>query len=355
MKLLIRICAVLILLILINIPFLPTYLAEANSNQPDPEEEHQHALQKTFFYMRQGKVLIPESPEPDDAPKTVSLPPKKEPIHPKAPGRFFFQWVWQTLPIQFETTTANAPVDLGHNVNFKVWFTSTEENLGTIRFRFTLLHNNDPIAQTDVASYSEDLPKDRDGSVTAGAGINITGSRLDVGDTLEMKIDYLVDGYGLKLKFDNPLYDSGFELEANPLKIRSIHASQDRVTVGYQEAFNVKVNKLTFVTKIDEAPITEAPIFSSSRDGPIVYWDVNLKAGTHTILVMLSYGSNDNESMVMRTEEVNIVVVKPWEFLGLEASGWGWLIILIILFAIIIYAYRRWRANRDALLMQEFE
>jgi hypothetical protein len=343
MKYFLRISTALTFLILISLSFIPA-IEDASAQPQDDLEDN--VLQKTFFYMRKGKLVHPESPEGEDNPISISCPAKTEPFYPRLPGKYIRKYVWTSLPVNFESNSVNAPVNIGYRVQFNLWFEATDGNLGTIRFIFTLLHNGNPIAQTDSAEYNN-LNDGSAASITASAGINITGSRLEVGDTLGMHIDYWVNGDGLYIKYDNPLFDSGFEIEGNPIKINHITATPTRISTNYREAFNVRITKLNFIALIDETPVDELPLYTSSKDGPIVYWEHPLQKGTHIITIMISYGSNENESMVIKTQEIEIIVEEPLRFLGLEVNTWGRIIILIIIVAIILTAFRMYRSRRE--------
>jgi hypothetical protein len=236
---------------------------------------------------------------------------------------------------------------------FRLHFESTEQNLDNIQFKFTLLVNNNPIAQTDPVRYSGNLPQGEDGLVTANAGINITGNQLNVGDVVEIHIEYFVTGEGLRIKYDSPIYDSGMELQTNAIKIKEIRAEQKRITSIYSEAFGVNNQKLLFMSFVDEIPIESEPDMGSSKDGRFVAWGVKLKHGTHIITVQISYGSNANESMVSLQQEVRIIVIEPPTFLGLEINTWFLIIILIILLAVIWGVVKKWRSRREEAMLLE--
>jgi hypothetical protein len=263
---------------------------------------------------------------------------------------------WVSLPTNFETNALNSPVDIGHSVMFKLWFTAQkDENLETIRFKFTLLHNNNPIAQSEQANYGRTLDSGDDAYVTANAGINVTGNRIMVGDTLEIHIDYYVTGEGLAIKYDNPLYDSGMEIDTNPLKISEVTGSRKSINAFFSEAFNVNIRKLLFVAVVDEIPLDEYPKFTTTTQGRKASWEVDLKKGTHMVTLMLSYGANANESMVIRHEEIKIDYTEPLKFLGKELNFWFSIIALIIILALVVTAVRVWKNRRDERMLLELE
>lgn len=359
MKQLIKICSILLIFIMINLVFLPVSYAETvqEANQ-DPHENEPSSLQKTYFFMRKGKLLHPESPSAEEAPKTIACPSASEPMFPRLPFNRPRVYKWVSLPANFETNALNSPLTLGHHVMFRLWFTATkDESLETIRFQFTLHHNNNPIAQTDPVSYGRTLPAGEEAFVTASAGINITGNRIAVGDTLEIHIDYYVTGEGLAIKFDNPLYDSGMEIEANPIKIGDIRATRTQVSALFSESFNVNTQKLLFITKIDEVPLETEPKFSSTTEGRMASWkiDTPLKKGTHTIVVMASYGSNANETMVMKLQEIKITYVEPIKIFGKDLNFWFSIIVLIIVLILIASVLKIWKNRRDERLLMELD
>jgi hypothetical protein len=343
----VKIFSILFILLMLNLPFIPAFIAETVNVQQDPDDDTVSVLQTTYFYMRKNNLMHPESPQGDDNVKTLSCPPKKEPLHERLPGKIFFQYVWRSVPVNFESNPVNKQVTIGNQAKFKLWFAATSGNLDTVRFKFTLLHNGNSIAQSDVVEFPERLNDGSDGEIHATAGVNITNSRLDVGDTLGLHIDYLVNGEGLKIKYDNPVYDSGFEVDANPIKLTNIQATPHRITTTYREAFNVKLVTLSFIAKVDDTPIIDLPQYSSSKEGPQVYWDVDLPSGRHIITIMASYGSTDNESWVVKFHDVEIVIQEPWAFLGIQGNTWTTIIGLIVVAVIIGIGIRIWKGRRD--------
>jgi len=347
MKQILKIASIIVIFLLINLTFISVITSSlARAQEDEDEDPEKQKLQKTIFFLRKGKVLHPESPDPEDAPLMISCPAKTEPLHPILPGKYLRAFVWSAVPFNFESNRVNTPIELGHRVLFKLHFTSTQENIGTVRFRFTLLQSNSPIAKTDTAEYSN-LAKDEDGMVTISAGINITGNRLSVGDTIDVHIDYWVNGDGLKIKYDNPIYDSGIEINMNPLRIHDLKATPTSLTAVFHEAFNVRLTKLNFITVVDETPITEVPTFSMTKDGRTASWKVDLKEGTHSVRISLSYGGNENETMVTLLQDIKIVIDRPPEFLGITYTNW-YLIIFLIATAIIVgIIYKTWKSRRE--------
>ena len=351
-----KLYTIFILFVMINLTFVPFfYFENTKAASQDPHEDQHAALQTTYFFMRSGKLLHPESAEPDDTPKTIACPSASAPMFPRLPFNKPRVYEWVSMPTNFESNALNSPIDLGHSVMFRLWFTAQkEENLGTIRFQFTLLHNNNPIAQSDSTSYSN-LDSGDDAFVTASAGINVTGNRIPVGDTLGIHIDYYVTGEGLAIKYDNPLYDSGMEIECNPLKISEISGSRKQINTFFSESFNVNIRKLLFIAIVDEIPVEELPLFTTTTQGRRASWTVDLEKGTHIVTLMLSYGANANESMVIRHQEVKIDFKEPIKFLGKDLNFWFSIIVLIIILALVVTAVRVWKNRRDEQMLMELE
>lgn len=342
-----KICAIALMLLMINVSLIPTLStnAAAESKKQDPGELN--ILQKTYFFMRKGKLLHPESPDKETAPKAISCPPKTEPMYPRLPGKWIRKYVWVDLPFNFKTNPVNNPIKLGHNVLFKLWFRASEENLGSIQFKFILYAGDSAIAQTDTVDYRRTLEVDQEAQVSATAGINITDNQLNSGEQLEVHIRYWVNGDGLEILYDNPLVDSGIELESNSIKIREISGNKASINAYYRESFNVKAPKMNFICLVDETPVETEPSLGSSNSGRSASWGVNLKPGKYTVTVMISYGGNANESMAALTQEINVVIYEPARFLGLTMGTWGKIIILVILLAIAVSSYKIYRSRQD--------
>lgn len=255
------------------------------------------------FYLRGNYRLSPAPPDPDQSPKTINCPAKMDPMYPQAPGKFVQMYEWASLTQDFETEQVSRPVHLGNRVSFTLWFGASEEDLGEIKFKLTLLHNDEPVAQTEALTYSN-LVKNEDGCIQGSAGLNTTGYMLQPGDGLSMHIDYYVIGDGLVIKFDSILYDSGFDLEADPLSIDYITNTERNIIVYYSEAFGVDGHALFFRLKVDGKIIESEPQLGTSPDGNYVNWDVDLLPGTREIVIYVSYRDYGDGSMVKMEKNI---------------------------------------------------
>ena len=300
MKALVKISLITFILLATNISFFiftdDTASAQTRSS---------YDLQKTYFWMKDGYKLSPEAPDPNDFRVTVDCPPKMEPFYPYLPGKYVMQYVWQTLPVNFETLSVNSPVNLGDHIDLKLWFWSTVEELPDVEFRFTVLHNDYIIGRSsNIGRHS--LFVGEEDYVEASINLDYSGLSLEVGDHLSLMIEYYVNGDGLQIVFDDIYYDSGFYLDADPIKILDMRASPNTLKAYFNDAFNVNVNTLCFIAEIGSEELYEQCEFAQDSEGIFAYWDVNLQMQTYTVTIKASYGSTHEEYMVEERQTVTV-------------------------------------------------
>jgi hypothetical protein len=298
----IKIYIVCIILLLTNM----SVILFVNNNVAAQTDTEPQDLTSTYFWMKDGFLLTPEMPDSFSSPCTCSCPPVTEPMYPRAPGRFFRQYQWTTLADTFDTSNINSAVTLGQQVKFKLWFDSTVEELSTIRFRFTLLHNGDPIVETDIVEYYRTLSVGDEAYVETQDALQVEMYQMEAGDHLSIMIDYWVNGDGLRIKYGNYVYDSGIEIEANSIKIEDITATQSKLSAYFNEAFNVNPATLFFDALINDVSVEDEYSLAENTKGTFSFWYVTLEQQTYFITIYASYGSRGEDYLLKETQIVEV-------------------------------------------------
>ena len=134
-----------------------------------------------FLNMKQGSEFSPEWPDMDSVPQRTACPAKLEPMYPRLPGKFINKYVESSIATPWVSRKITSPIFIEFQATFKVFITSSEDNIGAARFKFTLRkNNNEVIASTD---FSNNVGVDRDEivEVTISTIVNLS---INAGDKL---------------------------------------------------------------------------------------------------------------------------------------------------------------------------
>ena len=305
-----------------------------------------------FLNMKQGSEFSPEWPDMDSVPQRTACPAKLEPMYPRLPGKFINKYVESSIATPWVSRKITSPIFIEFQATFKVFITSSEDNIGAARFKFTLRkNNNEVIASTD---FSNNVGVDRDEivEVTISTIVNLS---INAGDKLYLYIEYWVNGNGLYILYDSPGVLSGVELICDALNIISVHGDENGVCAEYTDAFFVSPSKMIFMSKIDEIQIDTLPVHSTTEGGyRKTHWEYKLKHGAHAVEIRISYGSIDNTTMAIYTGSLNVPKEEVIELFGIDLEIWIQIIGIVILLIIIAGIATVIKRRREEKMMAKY-
>jgi hypothetical protein len=305
-----------------------------------------------FLNMKKGAELSPEWPDMDSVAQRAACPAKLEPMYPRLPGRFINKYVESSIGTPWVSRKITSPIFIEFQATFRVYITSSDENIGSARFAFTLRkNNNEIIASTDFTN-GVGVDKDEVVEVRTSTVVNLS---INAGDKLYLYIDYWVNGNGLYVLYDAPGLLSGVELICDALNIVNVHADKNGICTDYKDAFFASPSKMIFMSKVDEIQIDTIPEHTTTDDGlRQTHWEYKLKEGDHAVEVRISYGSVDNTTMAIFTGNVNVPKEEVIELFGIELEIWLQIIGVIILLIIIIGIVKVYRRRREEKMLAKY-
>lgn len=328
---------------------------ELNSTQEPPNPPVSGDKLPVFLNMKKGSEFSPEWPDMDQVPSRTACPPKLEPYHPALPGRILKFYKWNSIGTPWVSRKITSPIFIEFQATFKVFVTSSDDDIGRCNFAFTLKkNNNEVIASTDTTN---DVSVDKDEIVEVSIS-TIVNLSINAGDKLYLYIDYWVNGNGLNVLYDSPGVLSGVELICDALNIITVHGDKNGVCVEYTDAFFVSPSKMIFMSKIDEIQIDTLPEHSTTDNGfRKTHWEYGLKHGTHAVEIRISYGSIDNTTMAIFLGNLNVPKEEVIELFGIDLEIWiqiiGIVILLIIVAGIVTVIKRRREEKMMAKYLEE--
>ena len=322
------------------------------TSSQDPQQPVSGDKRPVQLNMKKNAELSPEWPDPDSVAQRAPCPARLEPMHPRLPGKFINQYVEGSIGTPWVSRKITSPIFIEFQATFRVFATSSDENIGAARFKFTLKkNNNEVIASTDFTN-NQAVGRDDVVEISISTIVNLS---INAGDKLYLYIEYWVNGDGLYVLYDAPGLLSGVELICDALNIHNVHGDENGVCAEYTDAFFVSPAKMVFMSKIDEIQLEVLPEHSTTDDGfRKTHWEYGLKAGDHVVEIRISYGSLDNTTMAIYSGNIKVEKEEVIELFGIELEIWIQIIGLIILIAIIAGIVTVIRRRREEKMLAKY-
>ena len=178
---------------------------------------------------------------------------------------------------------------------FILWVSDAEENQrDDCEFRFTVKYNEQVIGQRHIENQT--VPETPTKITTA---VDVNATTFEIDDKFSIYLEYRgwddIDVY-----YDNETYDSGININANPITIYEVYGKLDRIGFRFTDAFD---NHRRFNSKIYSIMIDDKKVEIDDRDvlfreynHPLkicrLKWLEDFNSGNHNVKVILSYGGD---------------------------------------------------------------
>ena len=289
-------------------------------------------LVPVYYGLRPNNEITPELPAETKADQIAPCTKKFVPNRWSILGKI---GVWQWTDVgRWKTDDVGKALQAIGPVEFRIWIGFGGSGTHSIDFEFNWIRNDDIIARAEVSNVQvtgDMIPS----AVSANAGL-VNQTPFQPNDVFSVYIRCRVDFDGAHVLYGSRAHNSAVVMRSDPLELTEIHGCDEKIKGYYTDAFQVKPNTMGFVAKIDSVELQSVPKMDYENKDGINYrtitWGVDLEPGNYLIEIGISYMGEDNTTIVLMMQEIEIKKKPEPTLFGLPL----WLAYLIIIITALI-------------------